>query len=56
VYAVSDDMPADLEASLRIMFPDLTFALWHGPGHFLHMEEPSRLNAEMFAFLAAHGL
>ena len=51
VYAASETLPPDVEASLGTMFPDLEYALWDGPGHFLQLERPARLNALIFEFL-----
>ncbi|MGE4299570.1 MAG: alpha/beta fold hydrolase [Desulfovibrionaceae bacterium] len=56
VYAASPDTPPHFKAKLRAMFPHLEYDLWDGPGHFLMLEQPVRLNARITAFLAARAL
>ena len=51
VYAPSDGLPPNYGAALRPLFPDLRYQLWHGLGHFLMMERPEAMNAEILSFL-----
>lgn len=44
VYAVSPDLPDDFETTLRKDFPDLTYHVWDGPGHFIMLERPKELS------------
>lgn len=52
VYAFNPHEPPDLEARLRGLFPDLTYHLLTGVGHWYHQERPEPLNRWMLAFLA----
>lgn len=56
VYAASPHLAPDMESSLRTLFPELTYEVWNGPGHFYQLEDPARVNAAIFAFLSDHGL
>jgi pimeloyl-ACP methyl ester carboxylesterase len=56
VYARTDELPPDFEASLQRMFPDLAYVLWDGPGHFLMMERGADLNNLVLDFLQRPGL
>lgn len=54
VYAASPDSPPDLEDILRVMFPDLEYHFWVGPGHFFQLERPQELNALISGFISRH--
>ena len=51
VYAASEDTPPNLEPLLRQLFPALEYHLLSGPGHFLMLEDPARVNAMLQAWL-----
>ncbi len=48
--------PADMEANYRSIAPELEFHMWEGVSHFLMVDDPTRFNDTLTAFLAKRKL
>lgn len=48
--------PTDLEARDRVVAPDLEFQMWEGVSHFLMIDDPTRFDDTVLAFLAKRKL
>jgi pimeloyl-ACP methyl ester carboxylesterase len=53
IYVESQWLPADNEAFMQSLFPNLTYEKWQETGHFLQLERPEKFNASLAAFLEA---
>jgi pimeloyl-ACP methyl ester carboxylesterase len=56
ILANSRSYRADLEQRSRAIAPKLELQMWDGVGHFLMMEQPTRFNDAVIAFLDKNGL
>ncbi|GAB7080485.1 alpha/beta fold hydrolase [Megalodesulfovibrio paquesii] len=54
VYAQSANTASNLETLLKGDFPNLEYHLLVGPGHFLMLEDPARVNDLLLRWLAAN--
>ncbi len=52
IYAQSEGLAPDYEQTIKGIFPDFTFVLMDGPGHFLMMERPEETNGLIQEFWA----
>ena len=52
IYVTSEDLPPDYDQTIRGIFPDFTYVLLDGPGHFVMMERPGQVNDLIREFLA----
>lgn len=51
VLAQSPFWPADIKEKYATVAPDLSFEMWTGVSHFLHMEKPGEFNQTVKAFI-----
>lgn len=56
VMAKSPFYPPDIEARYRAVAPDLEFHMWEGVSHFLMIDDPTRFDDTVVAFLAKRKL